>query len=70
MPRKASDPCCPACGGRLDIVTDGLIGRTVHPGYHVRGTELPIVLVPAPFAACSSCEFCIEIIERPHHGKR
>lgn len=63
MPRRASDLSCPQCGGRLEIVTDGMVGRTYpsHGSYHVRGAELQHRMVSAPFAACSSCEYCIEI---------
>jgi len=53
---------CPECRtGTLEIVTDGMVGRVYHPGYHVAGTPLPVRMDLAPFAACNACEFCIEI---------
>lgn len=38
-----------------------MIGEHVHPGYHVAGQALPIVWRLALFAACTGCEFCIEV---------
>ena len=55
-------PRCPECKtGHLEIVPDGLVGRVYHPGYHVAGTELPRRFEAKPFAACTACEFCLEL---------
>ncbi len=63
----APDDCrCPECGGALDVVTDGAIGVMVPAsigGYLLPDEPERLWLRPAPFAACSSCEFCIEIQE-------
>jgi hypothetical protein len=55
---------CPECGAPLDVVTDGLVGTLTAPAFHVRGHELPIVMRPTPFLACSGCEYCKEIRTR------
>lgn len=62
-----SGVACPECGSPLDIVPEGHI-------YDLRGTTRAFIRDgrlhegrsflmprPAPFAACSGCEFCIEI---------
>lgn len=53
---------CPQCGGVLELVLDGEVAVPVHPGYHVQGSPLPYRMEQRPFAACSACEFCIEVI--------
>jgi hypothetical protein len=54
---------CPECGGLLALVTDGAIGRLVAPPFFIVGTSrLVEVRVPAPFVACTACEFCLEIV--------
>jgi hypothetical protein len=58
-------PRCPECGvGVIELVTDGQIGEFYAPAFHVIGQPLPMRLRSAPFGACNSCEFCIEV-ERP-----
>lgn len=53
---------CPECGiGRLSVDLDATVGETYHPGYHVRGRELPVRERAAVVAACNACEFCIEL---------
>jgi hypothetical protein len=62
MVDKAGRPKCPRCrDGIIQLVTDGFIGETYHPGYHVAGRPLPTRWRAAPFGACNACEFCIEI---------
>ncbi len=57
-----ADPPCPECGGVLQVVTDGLIGRVTAPGFFIVGRDtLTVRLDPAPFIACTACEFCIEV---------
>jgi hypothetical protein len=53
---------CPLCGGNLQRITDGAIGRTIAPAFHVAGRPLPIRMERRPFLACSTCEYC-EVIE-------
>jgi hypothetical protein len=53
---------CPLCGGNLQRISDGAIGRTIAPAFHVAGRPLPIRMERRPFLACSACEFC-EVIE-------
>lgn len=52
---------CPECGGHVEMILDGMIGERYIGGYHVVGDELPTRWRLAPFGACSSCEFCIEV---------
>jgi hypothetical protein len=55
---------CPQCGGRLRLVIDGLVGRLFVPNYYIveRGPrQFEWRMVPAPFVACSRCEFCEEV---------
>jgi hypothetical protein len=57
-------PRCPECGGVVVLVTDGLVGRLMAPPFFIRGrSELTYEMHPAPFAACTACEFCLEITE-------
>ena len=47
---------CPECGtGTVELVKDGMIGR--------KGADPDdrSQWVRAPFGACNSCEFCIEV---------
>lgn len=52
---------CPECGSSLHIVEDGAVVEEFHPGYHVAGTPLPRRERITNFAACTGCEFCVEI---------
>jgi len=53
---------CPLCGGVVQVVLDGLVSRLTAPGFFIVGRdELVYRLHPAPFAACSACEFCVEV---------
>ena len=59
---QADRATCPECGGAVVLVTDGLVGKLIAPAFLVRGKERPRWrMVPAPFGACMSCEFCIEV---------
>jgi uncharacterized protein with PIN domain len=61
---KPEAPRCPECGGQLDIIKDGSILEQYHPGIHnvTRQPNLPYRERFVPFAACTGCEFCIEIV--------
>jgi hypothetical protein len=52
---------CPECGGDVELVTDGMIGELYHPPFLRAGDPLPFRWKLAPFGACTSCEFCIEV---------
>lgn len=52
---------CPECGSPLDIVERGEKGEHYAPAFHTRGQPIPIRVRPATFAACTGCEFCMEI---------
>jgi hypothetical protein len=55
-------PVCPECGGRMQLVTDGLVGRWMAPPFFIVGrSRLRLDLVARPFGACTECEFCIEV---------
>lgn len=64
--REVTTPfTCPDCGGSIELVTDGQIGEWHAPAYSVRGqSNLRIVLRLAPFAACTRCEWCQEVVYR------
>lgn len=53
---------CPECGGVLNIILDGLVGRLMAPSFFTLGkSRVETVMAPAPFVACSACEFCEEV---------
>lgn len=45
---------CPACGGHLDLVTDG---KVTHPAEWQRGHYVLPHTCPEKFVACSRCEY-------------
>ena len=51
---------CPLCGGILET-TDMRVSETYHPGYHVAGTELPRRERETVVAACTECEFIVDL---------
>lgn len=53
-------PACPLCGGKISVVEATTV-EPVHPGYHVKGTDLPTRERAVVVAACSGCEFVTEI---------
>jgi hypothetical protein len=52
--------CCPACGGVLQVIADGLVGRTIAPAFNHNGQRLRLQWVLRRFYACSACEYCAE----------
>jgi hypothetical protein len=53
---------CPHCGSTLQLVTDGLVGEPYAPAYFIRHrSKIETRWKPAPFFACTGCEFCVEI---------
>jgi len=59
---KAEGITCPECGSSLQVVTDGLVGELRAPAFFTLGvSRLEYVMRPAPFVACTGCEFCLEI---------
>ena len=63
MPQLPRPTVCPSCGGRLQFIPDGLIGRPTVPGYFVIGrSTITTVWSRLPFLACTACEFCKEIL--------
>ena len=53
---------CPECRqANLEIVTDGQIGESVVSSFHPRQAPPSERWRRAPFAACPSCEYCVEI---------
>ena len=61
----APDPRCPHCGSALEIVTDGLVSvpyaQRVATINGQAQSAIDWRLVARPFAACTGCEFCLEI---------
>jgi hypothetical protein len=49
---------CPACGGVLELVTDGEMAIPFALAFQRRDAPVEIRLVPRPFLACSECEHC------------
>jgi len=54
-------PPCPCCGGALEVYADATVNEEFHPGYHVRGTDLPRRERACVALACTACEFCVEV---------
>ncbi len=55
---------CPDCGSVLELITredGGMISEPYFPKYPIRDRELPRKERPADFAACTGCEFHVEI---------
>jgi len=57
-------PVCPECEAPLEIVADGMVGEHVVGAAHDRGAAPRLRWKRAPFGACPTCEFCIEITVR------
>jgi hypothetical protein len=52
---------CPLCGGPLQYVSDGLVGRAYVAPFSVIGRKHVLTrLFFVPFWACSACEHCEE----------
>ena len=52
---------CPSCGGALQRITDGMVGRLMAPAFFTLGQQqLRHAWVLRPFWACTACEFCTE----------
>lgn len=49
---------CPECGAPLEVVDDGQVGV---PYMIANGGQEEWRLEARPFAACTGCEFCLEI---------
>lgn len=54
---------CPDCGGTLDLIDEGgaVAEEYIAGGYQIADQPLPVRIVPAIFAACTACEFCLEV---------
>jgi hypothetical protein len=52
--------CCPRCGATLQLIRDGLVGRTIAPAFNHEGQRLRTAWVLRRFYACSACEYCAE----------
>lgn len=53
-------PPCPKCGGLVSVVEATTVEH-YHPGYHVKGRDLPTRERACVVAACSACEFIAEV---------
>lgn len=62
IPNPAPSFICPSCGGTVTAIRATVV-ESYHPGYHVFGTALPTRKRDCVAAACSGCEFCVELPE-------
>ena len=51
---------CPSCGGVVNVVP-AVVSETYAPGFHCADRDLPRTERDCIVAACSSCEFCLEV---------
>lgn len=58
---------CPDCGSPLQIVIDGAIGVD---WFNTQTGRSETRIEPRPFAACSGCEFCLDLTVAVHELKR
>jgi len=52
---------CPLCGSALQKVIDGMVGEEYADLNRNSPRAIRMVMRPAPFYACTGCEWCAEI---------
>lgn len=62
QPKYSLEGPCPLCGAHVSAVPATTVDE-VHPGYHVAGQPLKTKERETTVAACSGCEFVIDL----HH---